>query len=116
MTKQEEVMYQIVRDIITGVKRTGESLLRRDYDLNSKQMTAVFQEFAYNGIIERPFNSAYIVAEKAIVNAQEFCLNEIAQRLNDIEDIAYSGDISDDMLIEFIRLHISDRKRRGKIR
>lgn len=116
MLKQDGTMFRILNQIIIGVKKTDEALLRKDYDLNAKQMSDVFKRLSDSGIIERKLNSFYTVTAAGRENAQELCLNEIAQRLNEIEDIAYSGDISDEMLIEFIRLHLSDRKRRGQIK
>lgn len=112
MTKQDEVMFHIVKQIVSGEKEAGMMILRNDYELNSKQMAIVFKKFMDNDIIERPFHSIYIATEKCKENAQEFCLKEIVQRLKDIENIANIGNISEEMLVECIRIHLSERKHR----
>ncbi|MDE5772176.1 MAG: hypothetical protein K2I06_11220 [Ruminococcus sp.] len=110
MIKQDKVMYEIIKEITLGEKRKGDTVLRKDYDINMKQMSAIFQKLSGGDIIERNPNSTYTVTDQSIANAQEFCLAEISQRLEEIAEIAESGNISDEMLIEFIRLRISDRK------
>lgn len=113
MIKQDKVMYEIIREITFGEKRKGDTVLRKDYDINLKQMSVIFQKLSGSDIIEKNPNSTYTVSDRSIRNAQEFCLAEIAQRLEEIAEIAESGNISDELLIEFIRLQISDRRRSG---
>ncbi len=110
MMKQDRVMYKIISEITHGKKRRGETILRKDYDLNVKQMSAIFQKLSNNKIIGRNPNSTYSVTGRSISNAQELCLAEIAQLLEEIGEIAQSGNISDEMLIEFIRMQINDRR------
>lgn len=110
MILRDKIMFEILRAIITGEKRAGETVVRKDYNINKKQMTEIFRKLADNDIIEQSVNSIYTVTGRGEQNAQELCFEEIAQRLEDIEDIMVSGNISDEMLINFIRIHISDRR------
>lgn len=104
-------MYKIISEITQGERKTGETILRKDYDINMKQMSAIFQKLAAGDVIERNINSTYSVTDRGVENAKELCLSEIAQRFEEITEIAESGNISDEMLIDFIRMQISDRKR-----
>lgn len=113
MIKQDKVLYEIIREITYGEKGKGDTVLRKDYDINVKQMSVIFQELSDGGIIERNINSTYTVTDRCIENAQEFCLAEIAERLSEITEIAEKGNISDELLIEFIRMQISERRRSG---
>ena len=114
MLKQDRIMYTIISEIVHGEKQKGESIRKKDYDITGKQMTIIFKKLADNDVIERSRSSCYSVTGRSADNAQEFCLSEISKILDEICNIAEYGNISDEMLIEFIRMQIKERKQAAK--
>lgn len=110
MTRQEEIIFRIVREILSGERKKGDVIRRNEFDLNKNQMTNIFKTLSERNIIEKADNSVYIITNMAVKNSKEFSLSEISERLNDIFIIAESGNISKELLIDFVKMLIKEKR------
>ena len=115
MTKQDEIMYKIIREIVSDKRKKGDTVCRKDYELNANQMTGIFKILSERDIIEKAANSLYYITGRSTKNAKELCLSEISKRLNDVFKIAESGNIDKELLIDFIKMLINDNAKRTDI-
>lgn len=110
MTRQEEIIFRIIREILSGERKKGETIRRNEYELNKNQMSDIFKILSKRNIIEKADNSVYIITDMAVKNSKELCLSEISERLNDIFRIAESGNISKELLIDFIKMLMKEKR------
>lgn len=110
MTRQEETIFRIVREILSGERKKGDTIRRNEFDLNKNLMSNIFKTLSERNIIEKANNSVYIINDIAVKSSKEYCLSEISARLNDIFIIAESGNISKELLIDFIKMLIKEKR------
>lgn len=111
ITKQEMTLNQIIYEITSGKKKSGEFIFTRDYNLLPKQMGIIFKILLENDIVSRTKSGGYILTENCKENAQELYLQKIAELIGRIEILANKSNIPDSLLIELMKTELKERRK-----
>lgn len=103
ITKQEMTLYEIIRSITSGEKKTGDYILNRDYNIMPKQMTIIFKILDENGIAKRTKDKGYILTEDCFENAQNLFMKKIEENIDVIITLAQKANIPSEKVIEMVR-------------
>ncbi|MCM1529782.1 MAG: hypothetical protein NC093_07280 [Alistipes sp.] len=104
-------MNQIIYEITSGKKKSGEFIFTRDYNLLPKQMGIIFKILLENDIVSRTKSGGYILTENCKENAQELYLSKISDLIEHIIQLAEAASISQELLIDFFNSEIKEPNR-----
>lgn len=102
ITKQELTLYEIIRSITSGEKKTGDYILTRDYNIMPKQMTIIFKILDENNIAERTKDKGYVLTGNCVENAQRLFLKKIEENIDVINTLAQKANIPPEQVIEMM--------------
>ncbi len=108
ITKQEMTFNQIIYEITSGKKKSGEFIFTRDYNLAPKQMGIIFKILVENDIVSRTKSNGYILTENCKENAQELYFQKIAEYMGEIKQLALKANIPANHVLELLRSELSE--------
>ena len=104
ITKQEMTLNQIIHEITSGKKKSGEFIFTREYNLAPKQMGIIFKILVENDIVSRTKSNGYILTE----NSQELYFQKIAEYMGEIKQLALKANIPANHILELLRSELSE--------
>lgn len=102
ITKQEMTLYEIIRSITSGEKKTGDYILTKDYNIMPKQMTIIFKILDENNIAKRTKDKGYVLTENCAENAQKLFIQKIEENIDVIITLAQKANIPPEQVVEMV--------------
>lgn len=103
ITKQEQVLNEIIYSVVQEEKTPGDRIISSDYDLGRPQMTLIFKELQKYGIVVFDRRSkCYRFTDDCVMKAKEFYITKINDLIDQIKCIAECCGLTKEDIVKLI--------------
>lgn len=111
ITKSEEILISITRDILSGKLKSGMGIVKRDYPYaGSQTMQLVFRVLAENDVITQKIDNTYILTDNCITNIKDMFIDKISEYLDIACEYACAADFSENDVINIVKYKMKKDK------